>query len=143
MLEDQGSWYNADGSQAASRRLASEAVALSRRAGDPAGIADALLHLSGFEQEEPERMRALAEEALPYAREAGDDGVVADALSVRALSIRIVDVEVEIAEVAALYRKVGDIYGLLGIYNNAGYTAIAQGSYERAAAYRDEAFGAG
>ena len=139
MLEDQGSWYNADGSQAASRRLASEAVALSRRAGDPAGIADALVHLSGFEQEEPERMRALAEEALPYAREARDDGLVADALAVRALSMRIVDVEVEIAEVAALYRKVGDIHGLLGIYNNAGYTAIAQGSSERAAAYLDEA----
>ena len=49
MLEDQGSWYDADGSQAASRSIASEAVALSRRAGDPAGIADALLHLSGFE----------------------------------------------------------------------------------------------
>ena len=140
MLEDQGSWYDADGSQAASRSIASEAVALSRRAGDPAGIADALLHLSGFEQEEPERMRALAEEALPYAREAGDDGLIADALSVRALSFRIVDVEVEIAEVAALYRKVGDIYGLIGIYNNAGYVAIAQGSYERAAAYLDEAF---
>ena len=139
LLEDQGSWYDADGSEAASRSIASEAVALSRRAGDPAGIADALLRLSGFEQEEPERMRALAEEALPYAREAGDDGLIADALAVRALSFRIVDVDAEIAEVAALYRKVGDSYGLIGVYNNAGYVAIGQGSYERAAEYLDEA----
>jgi predicted ATPase/DNA-binding SARP family transcriptional activator len=139
MLEDQGSWYDAGGSMAASREIASEAVALSRRAGDPAGIADALIHLSGFEQEEPESMRALAEEALPYAREAGDDGLIADALAVRALSFRIADVEGEIAEVAALYRKVGDIYGLTAIYNNAAYVAIAQGSHERAATYLDEA----
>jgi predicted ATPase/DNA-binding SARP family transcriptional activator len=139
MLEDQGSWYDAGGSLATSRSIASEAVATSRRAGDPAGIADALLRLSGFEWEEPERMRALAEEALPYAREAGDDGLIADARAVRALSFRIVDVDVEIAEVAALYRKVGDIYGLMGIYANAGYTAVGQGSYEQAAAYLDEA----
>lgn len=111
---------------------------MSRRAGDPAGIADALLQLSGFEHEEPERMRALGEEALSYARKAGDDGLIAQALTVLTLLFPIVDVDVEIAEIAALYRKVGDIYGLTGIYLNAGYVAIAQGSYERAAAYLDE-----
>jgi predicted ATPase/DNA-binding SARP family transcriptional activator len=139
MLAEQGSWYDARGSRAASRSIASEAVAVSRRAGDPAGIADALLHLTGFELDEPERTRAIAEEALPYAREAADDGLIAEALAVRALSFRIVDVEAEIAEAAALHRKVGDIHGLTGIYNNAGYTAVTQGSYERGAAYLDEA----
>jgi predicted ATPase/DNA-binding SARP family transcriptional activator len=138
MLEEQGSWYDAGGSQAVIRSIASEAVALSRRAGDPAGIANALLHLSGFDTDEPKRARALAEEALPYAREAGDEGLIADALALRALSFRIVDVDAEIAETAALYRKVGDVHGLASLYNNASYVAIAQGSYERAAAYLDE-----
>jgi predicted ATPase/DNA-binding SARP family transcriptional activator len=136
---DQGAWYDAGGSHAASKKIASEAVALSRRAGDPAGIAEALLHLGAFEQEEPERMRALAEEALRFARKAGDGRLVADALAEWALSFPIVDVDGEIAEVVALYRTVGDVHGLAAIYNNAGYVAIGQGSYERAAAYLDEA----
>ena len=54
MLEDQGSWYDVGGSRATSRNIALEAVAMSRRAGDPAGIADALLRLSAFEQDKPE-----------------------------------------------------------------------------------------
>jgi predicted ATPase/DNA-binding SARP family transcriptional activator len=139
MLEEQGSWYDAHGSLAASRRISDEAVAMSRRAGDPAGIADALLHLSTFDEAYPDRMRAIAEEALPYAREAGDEALIADALAVRALSFRIVDVGPEIAEIAALYRKVGDVHGVAGIYNNAAYVAIGQGSYARAAEYLDEA----
>jgi predicted ATPase/DNA-binding SARP family transcriptional activator len=138
MLEEQGSWYDAGGTEAVVR-TASEALALSRRAGDPAGIADALLHLRGFDTaDDPERGRALAEEALPHARKAGDEGLIADALSLRALSFRIVDVDAEIAEIAALYRKVGDVHGLASLYNNASYAAIVQGSYERAAAYLDE-----
>jgi tetratricopeptide (TPR) repeat protein len=139
MLEDQGSWYDVGGSRESSRSIALEAVAMSRRAGDPAGVADALLHLSEFGQDKPEPMRALAEEALTYAREAGDEALIADALGRRALTFRIVDVEAEIAEVAAMHRKVGDIHSLAGIYNNAGYMAITQGSYQRAAAYLDEA----
>jgi predicted ATPase/DNA-binding SARP family transcriptional activator/Tfp pilus assembly protein PilF len=139
MLEEQGSAYDAGGAQAALQSTASEALALSRRAGDPAGIADALMHLHGFDPDDPERARALAEEALPYARESGDEGLIADALSLRALSFPIVDVVAEIAETAALYRKVGDVHGLASLYNNAGYVAVTQGSYEWAAAYLDEA----
>jgi hypothetical protein len=112
---------------------------LSRRAGDPAGIADALLHLSGFALDEPEQMRPLADEALAHARKAGDEGLIADALARRALSFRIVDVDAEISEAAALYRKLGDLHGLASLYNDAGYLAVAQGSYERGAAYLDEA----
>jgi hypothetical protein len=44
----------------------------------------------------------------------------------------------EIAEIAELYRKVGDVHGVAGLYNNAGYEAIKQGRYERASAYLDE-----
>jgi len=139
MLEDQGSWYDAGGSLATSRSIASEAVALSRRAGDPAGLADALLHLSGFALDVPERMRPLAEEALVHAREAGDEALIADALARRALSFQIADVEAEIAEAAAVYRKVGDVHGLASLYNDAGYLAVAQGSYERAVAYLEQA----
>ncbi len=139
VLEEQGAWYDVGGSQAVLRNTASEALALSRRAGDPAGIADALMHLYDLNLDDLERNRALAEEALPYARESGDDGLIADALSLRALSFPIVAVDAEIAETAALYRKVGDIHGLASLYNDAGYLAVTQGSYERAAGYLDEA----
>ena len=139
MLEDQGSWFDADGSRAAGRAIADEAVAMSRRAGDQAGVADALLHLSPFEDSHPERRLALAEEALRFAHEAGDEGLIADARAVRALSFRIVDIDAEIAEIAEIYRKVGDAHGLVGLYNNVGYVAIAQGSYERAAEYLEDA----
>jgi len=141
VLEEQGSLYDAGGSQAAGMSIASEAVALSRRTGDPAGIAEALLRLSSFEQDVPgqDRYRALLEEALPYARTAGDDGLIADVLAARALSFPIVDIDAEIAEAAALYRKVGDIHGIAGLYCNAGFVATGQGSYGRAADYLDEA----
>ncbi len=139
MLEEQGAWYDVGGSRAVLRSTASEALALSRRAGDPAGIAEALMHLHDFDPDDPERERALAEEALPYARESGDEGLIADALALRALSFQIVEVDAEIAETAALFRKVGDIHGLASLYNDAGYTAVTQGSYERAAGYLDEA----
>ena len=139
ILENQGSWYDVDGSQATGWNIASDAVALSRRAGDPAGIAEALLHLHGFPLDDPGSARALAEEALPYAREAGDEGLIADALALRVCSFQIADVDAEIAEAAALYRNVGDVHGLAGLYNDAGYLAVVQGSYERAAAYLDEA----
>jgi predicted ATPase/DNA-binding SARP family transcriptional activator len=139
MLEEQGSAYDAGGARAILQSTASEALALSRRAGDPAGIADALMHLHSFDPDDSDGARALAEEALPYARECGDEGLIADALSLRVLSFPIVDVNAEIAEIAALYRKVGDVHGLASLYNNAGYVAVTQGSYEDAAAYLDEA----
>jgi tetratricopeptide (TPR) repeat protein len=139
MLEEQGSWYDLGGSHAVLQSVASEALALSRRAGDPAGIADALMHLGQVDPFDFERVRALAEEALPYARESGDEGLIADALSLQLLSGSIADVDAEIAETAALYRKVGDVHGLASLYNNAGYTAIEQGSFACAAAYLDEA----
>jgi predicted ATPase len=141
MLEEQGSLYDAGGSQAASKSVASEAVALSRRTGDPAGIAQALLRLSAFEQDAPDgdRLRALVEEALPYARAAGNDRLIADALAARALLFPIVDMGAEIAETAGLYRKVGDIHGIAGLYCNVGFVATGQGSYECAAEYLDEA----
>jgi predicted ATPase len=138
-LENQGSWYDFEGTWAAGKSIASEAVALSRSAGDPAGIAEAILNLAGFEPDDPDDFRALADEALPYARKSGDERLIADALALRALSLRIADVDAEIAETAALYRKVGDVHGLAGLYNNVGYTAVTQGSYERAAGYLHEA----
>ena len=139
-LEDQGAMYDAGGSLSAARRIASEAVALSRRVGDPAAVAEALINLCLMEDEDrPERMRALAEEALAHARTAGSARLVADARAARALTFRIADVEAEIAEVAGLYRELGDVHGLAAIYNNAGYNAIGQGDDERALAYLEDA----
>jgi len=135
LLEDQGAWH---GSRAESLSIASKAVALSRRAGDPAGIAAALLHLSAFVQDDPERVKALAEEALPYARTAGHEVLIADALAIRAVNSPISDVEAQVAEIGALYRKVGDIHGIAGLYSYAGYVAIAQGRYEHAAVFLDQ-----
>ena len=141
MLDEQGAWYDANGVVAA-KNIASEAVELSRRAGDPAGIADGLLCLTSFVLDEPERLRALTEEALTYAHQAGEERLIARALAAHALSSPAADVDAgiaEIAEVAALYRKVGDFHGLAGLYSHAGYAAITQGNYQRAAAYVDEA----
>src|SRR5687768_2400877 len=90
----------------------------------------------------PSASGALTEEALAYARQAGDERLVARALAAHAVSSPAADVDAEIAEiaeVAALYRKVGDFHGLAGLYSHAGYAAITQGNYQRAAVYMDEA----
>ena len=83
-------------------------------------------------------MKALAEEALPYARTAGHEVLIADALAIRAVNSPISDVEAQVAEIGALYRKVGDIHGIAGLYSYAGYVAIAQGRYEHAAVFLDQ-----
>jgi predicted ATPase/DNA-binding SARP family transcriptional activator len=86
-MTGKGFGYAFDGSLEAMRVRALEAVALSRQAADPAGIADSLLHLGYLEYVEPlphPRWRALADEALDLAREAGDARLAARALMHRA-----------------------------------------------------------
>lgn len=90
LLQRKGAAYNAHGLMKEARAKAAEGLDLSRRAGDPAGIADALLVLAGIEMAETlpqQRRRALAEEALSWASQAGNDRLVALALTERALAV--------------------------------------------------------
>ena len=141
MLEDQGSWYDADGSEAVQQEHRLRGCSLCPAAPETRLESPTPSCTSAAStRSEPERMRALAEEALLLRSRGGRRRAHRRrADSLRALSFPIVDVDVEIAEIAALYRKVGDIHGLASLYHNAGYVAIAEGSYERAAAYLDEA----
>ncbi len=140
MLEEQGSWYDAGGvrGRPAEHRLRGRLPCLAApetRLESPTPSCT----FSGFDAGRP-RARAGAGGGGTAVRSRGRRrGLIADALSLRALSFPIVDVDAEIAEIAALYRKVGDVHGLASLYNNAGYVAITEGSYERAAAYLDEA----
>ncbi len=105
-----GSTYDWQGSMEESRALAADALALSRQAGHPAGIAEALLLMGGLDAAEslPQpRRRALAEEALEVAREAGDERMVAFALKERALSVPPEEGATELEEAIAVLRKVG------------------------------------
>ena len=105
MLEDQGSWYDVDGSQATGWNIASDAVACLVAPETRLESPKRSYTFSGFPLDDAGSARALAEEALPYAREAGDKGLIADALALRVFSFQIADVDAEIAEAAALLSR--------------------------------------
>ena len=113
---------------------ASEALALSRQVGDPAGIAHALLGLAQLEVAEPlpqRRRRALAEEALALARESGDERLVAFALRARALARS--EAEGTGGPRRRRRRAARDRQlELVGLYSDAAYNAIKEGNPERA-----------
>ena len=124
------------------RTRAAEALHLSRRAGDPAGIADALLGLAGLDMAEnlpQRRRRALAEEALTCAREAGNERLVALALMQCALAVPPEQGAAELESAAATLRKIGSSRYLVSLYSSAAYSAIKAGSPERARPLLDRA----
>jgi predicted ATPase/DNA-binding SARP family transcriptional activator len=140
LLAGKGAIYDWQGSMERTRLRATEALALSREAGDPAGIAEALLGLAQLEAAEslPQmRRRALADEALGLAREAEDDRHVAFALRARALAVSTDHGTAELDEAAAAMRAIGSARELVGLYSDAGYNAIKEGRLERAAALLD------
>jgi predicted ATPase/DNA-binding SARP family transcriptional activator len=142
LLDVQGSFYDWQGSRDEARAKAVEALELSRQAGDPAGIADALLGLAEFDVAEslPQRRRtALAEEALVFARQAGDDKIVGRALAERALAVSPTVGEAELDEAVAALRRVGSSRQLMWLYSNSAYNAIKQGSPEHARLLVDHA----
>ncbi len=142
LLAGKGSAYDSQGSMKDARARASEALALSRQAGDPAGIADALLGLAQFEVAEslPQpRRRALAEEALVLAREGGDDRLVAGALRHRALALSAAQGSAELDAAVAALRKIGNPRELVGLYSDAAYNAIKEGKPERASHLLEQA----
>jgi predicted ATPase/DNA-binding SARP family transcriptional activator len=138
LLVDQGAAYMPN----EARSKANDALALSRDAGEPAGIADALLCLASLEMAESHpqpRRRALADEALAFAREAGDDRLVAGALMQRAGATPPEDDTGELEQAASALRKLGSARPLLWLYNNAAYNAIKAGNPEAARPFLAEA----
>jgi predicted ATPase/DNA-binding SARP family transcriptional activator len=135
LLVDQGAPMDRQGLLTDAKSKAVEALALSREAAEPAGVADALLALTSLEMAEShpqDRRRALADETLTWAREAGDDKLVALALLHRAGAVPPDGDTGELEEAAAALGKLGSTRALLSLYNNAAYDAIKVGSPERA-----------
>jgi predicted ATPase/DNA-binding SARP family transcriptional activator len=142
LLAGKGSVYDWQGSMKDARARANEALALSRQAGDPAGVGQALLGLAQLEVAEPlpqRRRRELAEEALALARESGDDRLVAFALRARALALSAAEGSAEFDAAVAALRRVGSSRELAGLYSDAAYNAIKEGRPERASPLLDQA----
>ena len=109
------------------RGQGAKALALSQAAGDPAGIAEALLGLAGLEVAESHpqrRRRTLAQEALVSAREAGDARLCALALMHRASALPPDRAATELSQAVAALRKLGAPRLLVVLYNMAAYSAI-------------------
>jgi predicted ATPase/DNA-binding SARP family transcriptional activator len=124
------------------RARASEALALSRRTGDPAAIAEALLGLAELEMGEryPQpRWGGLAEEALALAREADDARLIAFALFHRALALPPEESEPELEQAANALRALGATRTLIFLYSNAAYGALKTGQHELARPLLDQA----
>jgi hypothetical protein len=136
LLIANGAHYDWKGGRHDAEARAHAALDLSRQAGEPAGIADALLALSSFEATESApprpRERALADEALAYAREAGDDRLAAFALMTRARTLPFEDRAAEFDAAANALEAIGDSRHLLWLFSNGGYTALMEGMPERA-----------
>jgi predicted ATPase/DNA-binding SARP family transcriptional activator len=135
LLEEQGSAQDAGGLMEQARAHAIEALSLSRQAGDPSGIAAALMLLGHLETAEshPQRHReALAEEALTYARQADDDRLIAEALTERAVALGPDRGAVELEHAITALRKIGAARNLAVLYNQAAYSAIKAGTHDRA-----------
>jgi predicted ATPase/class 3 adenylate cyclase len=142
LLEEQGSTHDVGGLLEQARARAIDALALSRQAGDPSGIADALLLLGHLETADslPQRGRhALAEEALSHARQAGDDRLIADALKDRATALPPDQGAVELEQAISALRKIGAARTLAGLYNNSAYNAIKAGTPELAQPFLEHA----
>jgi predicted ATPase/DNA-binding SARP family transcriptional activator len=126
----EGSVYDRHGSRGQAKKRAEESLALSRQAGDPAGIADALLGLATLEGAATlphTRRYELAEEALGLARQAGDDRLVALALQERALAVPPARGGAEFEEAVAALRKIGSLRLLAFFCSNFAYSWIKLG----------------
>ena len=126
----EGSVYDRHGSRGQAKERAEEALALSRQADDPAGVADALLALAILEGAAtfPHKRRyELAEEALGLARQAGDDRLVAIALRERALALPPAHGGAEFEQAVAALRKIGSLRLLAFFYSDIAYSWIKEG----------------
>jgi predicted ATPase/DNA-binding SARP family transcriptional activator len=142
LLGQGGSAYDLRGSMEEARAIAVDALALSRQAGDTAGIAEALLLLAGIDVAESlpqRRRRALADEALVLARQASDERIVAFALKERACAVPPEQGTAELNEAVTMLRKTGGSRQLLWLYSDVAYNAIKRGRPELARPMLDNA----
>jgi tetratricopeptide (TPR) repeat protein len=124
------------------RAAAVDALAISRQAGDPTGIAEALLLLADLDAAKSlphARRRALADEALPLAREGGNERIVAFALKERALALPPEHGTAELDEAVAMLRKIGGSRQLVWLYSDVAYNALKRGRPELARPMLDSA----
>jgi tetratricopeptide (TPR) repeat protein len=128
-----GSLYDWQGSLEKGRATAENAVAVSRDAGDPVGVAEALLRLGAYDVRDPlpqQRRIALANEALALAREAGDERMEAFALQEIALSLPPEEGESELEEALGMLSKVGSMRDIVMLYSDSAYNALEFGHTE-------------
>ena len=126
----EGSVYDRHGSRGQAKERAEAALALSREADDPAGVADALLGLATLEGAAtlPHKRRyELAGEALGLARQAGDDRLVALALRERALALPPAHGGAEFDQAVAALSKIGSLRLLASFYSDIAYSWIKLG----------------
>jgi predicted ATPase/DNA-binding SARP family transcriptional activator len=139
---DQGGRFATGAALEVARARGAEALAVSRRTGDPAAIADALLALATLyagERFPQPRWGALAEEALALAREAGDARLIAFALMSRANALPPDQGQLEFEEAAGALRAVGANRSLTWLYQNEAYAALKIGQPELARPLLEEA----
>jgi predicted ATPase/DNA-binding SARP family transcriptional activator len=142
LLSEKGAAYDRRGPKQEADACAVQALSLARQAGDPAGIADALVAMATLEMAEshPQRRRlALAEEALAYAREAKDERLVTLALFERVMAVPADEAEAGIDEVVAALRRSGSWRLLPHLYSNTAYNGIKSGDSELASRLAERA----
>ena len=142
LLINQGAAYDLRGLLDEARSKAIGALALSREAGEPAGIVDALLALANLDTalSQPQRhRRALADEALTCAREAGDERLVALALMEQASAIPLEADTGELDQAVTALRQLGGMRPLIALYNTTAYNAIKGRHPEAAGPFLAEA----
>ena len=135
LIMGRGAAYDAHGLLKEARSKAVAALALSREAAEPAGVAEALLALADLDAGESHpqrRRRALADEALTCARETGDDRLEALALVQQASAVSPENDTGELEQAATALRKLGSTRILAKLYNNTAYNAIKVGRPETA-----------
>jgi tetratricopeptide (TPR) repeat protein len=119
-----------------------KSLALYRRCGDKAGIAQAIIRLRYAVFEKPievEKVRPLLDEAVQLAREAGNLDILANVLICKA-SITIDETVAKefVEESLRIFQEKGDIWGVIFALGVLGNLALSRGDYVKAQAYSEK-----